>query len=77
MDTQFGLSPIGQIPIRVEDQQRAVTFYRNTLGSLFKVPGLTFFDCAGLRLLVDTLLGEKQDKQSSIILTLMSEVPHA
>jgi hypothetical protein len=38
---------------------------------------LTFFDCAGLRLLVDTLLGEKQDKQSSIILTLMSEVPHA
>ena len=45
---------IGQIHITVGDIDRAVAFYRDTLGLplLFQVPGqeMAFFDCGGVRL---------------------------
>lgn len=43
---------IGQIAIAVSDIERAVAFYRDTLGLtlLFEAPpGLAFFDCGGVR----------------------------
>ena len=46
------LSTIGQIAMAVKDLNRAVAFYRDTLGMrfLFQVPpGLAFFDCGGVR----------------------------
>jgi methylmalonyl-CoA/ethylmalonyl-CoA epimerase len=49
------LSQIGQIAINVRDVQRAVAFYRDTLGMrfLFQAPGgLAFFDCGGVRLML-------------------------
>ena len=52
----FGLGPIGQIAVPVGDIERAVAFYRDVLGMrfLFQVPpGLAFFDCAGVRLMLD------------------------
>jgi len=50
----FGLAVIGQIGITVTDVDRAVAFYRDTLGMklLFQVPGMGFFDCAGVRLML-------------------------
>lgn len=50
----FGLSSIGQIAITIADLERAVAFYRDTLGLkiLFQVPGMAFFDCAGIRLML-------------------------
>ncbi len=51
----FGLTEIGQIAINVRDLQRAVAFYRDTLGMrfLFQAPGgLAFFDCGGIRLML-------------------------
>ncbi|SPF48138.1 lactoylglutathione lyase-like domain protein [Candidatus Sulfopaludibacter sp. SbA4] len=50
----FGLAAIGQIGITVTDVDRAVAFYRDTLGMklLFQVPGMGFFDCAGVRLML-------------------------
>ena len=50
----FGLSAIGQIGITVTDLERAVAFYRDTLGMkfLFQVPGIGFFDCGGVRLML-------------------------
>lgn len=49
-----GLRRIGQIHISVDDIDRAVGFYRDTLGMpfLFQVPGasMAFFDCDGVRL---------------------------
>ena len=49
------LERIGQIAVTVEDLERAVAFYRDTLGLrlLFRAPpGLAFFDCGGVRLML-------------------------
>jgi len=51
-----GLSRIGQIAMNAHDLDRAIAFYRDALGLpfLFKAPPqLAFFDCAGVRLLLD------------------------
>jgi methylmalonyl-CoA/ethylmalonyl-CoA epimerase len=50
----FGLSTIGQIAMTVTDVDRAIAFYRDTLGMklLFQVPNMGFFDCAGVRLML-------------------------
>ncbi|HEX5578692.1 MAG TPA: VOC family protein, partial [Candidatus Limnocylindria bacterium] len=49
-----GLSSIGQVRIAVHDIDRAVAFYRDTLGMpfLFQFPGMAFFDLNGTRLMV-------------------------
>jgi predicted enzyme related to lactoylglutathione lyase len=55
MTTRFELTQIGQIAINVHDLQRAVAFYRDTLGVrfLFQAPGgLAFFDVGGVRLMI-------------------------
>jgi len=52
--TSFGLGQIGQIALTVSDIDRAVAFYRDSLGMrfLFQVPNLAFFDCDGIRLML-------------------------
>ena len=50
------LSTIGQIAMPVQDLARAIEFYRDRLGIqlLFQAPpGLAFFQCGGIRLLVE------------------------
>lgn len=50
-----GLGRLHQIAQRVHDPARATAFYRDTLGLplLFTAPpGLAFFDCAGVRLML-------------------------
>jgi len=52
----FGLAQIGQIAVPVADVARAIAFYRDVLGMRFLFqapPGLGFFDCAGVRLMLD------------------------
>ncbi len=58
-----GLAEIGQIAISVTDVNRAAAFYRDALGMkfLFEFPGLAFFDCAGVRLM---LSGAEQRAQT-------------
>jgi methylmalonyl-CoA/ethylmalonyl-CoA epimerase len=50
----LGLSTIAQFALTVADLVRATAFYRDALGMrfLFQVPGLAFFDCAGVRLML-------------------------
>jgi methylmalonyl-CoA/ethylmalonyl-CoA epimerase len=64
----FGLSAIGQIAVTVTDLDRAVTFYRDTLGMkfLFQVPNMGFFDCAGVRLMLTA--SEKPGETSNSII---------
>jgi catechol 2,3-dioxygenase-like lactoylglutathione lyase family enzyme len=65
----FGLGPIGQIAVPVRDVERAIAFYRDTLGMrfLFKAPpGLGFFDCAGVRLMLDAPAGAQAGNGSVI-----------
>jgi methylmalonyl-CoA/ethylmalonyl-CoA epimerase len=55
-EQSFGLSTIGQIAIPVNELDRAIAFYRDALGMRFLFqapPGLAFFDCAGVRLMLD------------------------
>lgn len=49
------LNRIGQIALAVRDVDRAEAFYQNTLGlrRLYRFGDLTFFDCAGVRLLLE------------------------
>jgi len=60
---------IGQIAIRVHDLDRAINFYRDVLGLkfLFRAPNLGFFDCGGVRLMLDTPEDKSADHPSSIL----------
>ena len=64
------LSQIGQISVPVSDVDRAIAFYRDMLGMrfLFKAPpGLGFFDCAGVRLMLDGPAKAQANNYSSVI----------
>ena len=52
--TAFSLSEIGQIGLAIQDVARSVEFYRDKLGVrlLFQMPGMAFFDCNGIRLML-------------------------
>ena len=68
--TNFGLAQIGQIAVPVSDIERAIAFYRDTLGMrlLFQAPpGLAFFDCAGVRLMLDAPAKAQAGNFSSVI----------
>jgi methylmalonyl-CoA/ethylmalonyl-CoA epimerase len=51
----LNVSQIGQIALPTRDVDRAEAFYGEKLGlrKLFRFGDLTFFDCAGVRLLVE------------------------
>jgi methylmalonyl-CoA/ethylmalonyl-CoA epimerase len=51
----LNLSQIGQIALAVADTDRAEAFYEKVIGlrKLYRFGDLSFFDCAGVRLLLD------------------------
>jgi methylmalonyl-CoA/ethylmalonyl-CoA epimerase len=52
-----GIARIHQLSMRVHDVDRAVRFYRDTLGVPFLFaapPRMAFFDCDGVRLMLST-----------------------
>ncbi|MGH2458211.1 MAG: VOC family protein [Chloroflexota bacterium] len=65
----LGLSQIGQIAVTAHDLDRAVAFYRDRLGMrfLFQAPGLAFFDCAGVRLMLSAPERPELDHPGSVI----------
>ena len=73
------LSVIGQIAVPVTDLERAVTFYRDTLGMkfLFQVPNLAFFDCAGVRLMLDIPEDGSGERGSSVIYFKVDDIQSA
>lgn len=76
----FGLEEIGQIAVPVSDIDRAIAFYRDILGMrfLFKAPpGLGFFDCNGVRLLLDAPVKKQEKNYSSIIYYKVSDLQSA
>ena len=65
-----GITRLGQIQIRTYDVERAADFYERILGLklLFKAPpGLAFFDCGGVRLMLDRPEKQEFDHASSIL----------
>ena len=66
----IGISRLGQVQIATKDVERAADFYENVLGLklLFKAPpGLAFFDCGGVRLMLDRPEKPEFDHPSSIL----------
>jgi catechol 2,3-dioxygenase-like lactoylglutathione lyase family enzyme len=53
--SEIKLDKIGQIAVNVVDLDTAVAFYRDTLGMKysFQVPGMAFFECTGVRVLLN------------------------
>jgi len=74
----FGLARIGQIAITAKDLDRAVAFYRDTLGMqfLFRVPNLAFFDC-GVRLMLSNPESEEFDHPASVIYYQVDDLQQA
>jgi len=68
--TSPGVTRLGQVQIRTHDVERAAEFYEKILGLklLFKAPpGLAFFDCGGVRLMLDRPEKPEFDHASSIL----------
>jgi methylmalonyl-CoA/ethylmalonyl-CoA epimerase len=79
-NNNFGLNVIGQIAVPVSDVERAIAFYRDVLGMkfLFKAPpGLGFFDCNGVRLLLDEPAKRQSENRSSIIYYKVDDIQSA
>jgi methylmalonyl-CoA/ethylmalonyl-CoA epimerase len=73
----FGLNEIGQIAVPVSDIDRAIAFYRDVLGMRFLFqapPGLGFFDCNGVRLMLDAPAKIQSKNYSSIIYYKVSDL---
>ena len=72
-----GLSRIGQISMNARDFDRAVTFYRDTLGLRFLFtapPHLALFDCDGVRLLLDMPEDKEFDHPGSILYFAVDDI---
>src|SRR5579863_5588617 len=68
--TGIGITRLGQIAINAKDVERAAAFYEDMLGLklLFKAPpSLAFFDCGGVRLMLDRAEKPEFDHPSSVL----------
>lgn len=65
----LGISGLGQIAITVHNLDRATAFYRDKLGLrlLFTAGKLAFFDCGGVRLMLDIPEKPEFDHPSSVL----------
>jgi methylmalonyl-CoA/ethylmalonyl-CoA epimerase len=68
--TGIGITQLGQVAINAKDVERAAAFYQDKLGLrlLFKAPpGLAFFDCGGVRLMLSGAEKPELDHPSSVL----------
>jgi methylmalonyl-CoA/ethylmalonyl-CoA epimerase len=75
-----GISRVGQIAINAHDVDRAAAFYQNALGLklLFKAPpGLAFFDCGGVRLMLTRPEKPEFDHPGSILYFAVPDIQAA
>lgn len=77
--TAIGISRIGQIAINVYDPARATRFYRDVLGLpfLFSAGDLVFFDCGGVRLMLERAEKPEFDHPSSILYFAVADIAEA
>jgi methylmalonyl-CoA/ethylmalonyl-CoA epimerase len=76
----IGISRIGQIAINAHDVERATGFYQDMLGLklLFKAaPGLAFFDCGGVRLMLTRPEKSEFDHPGSILYFAVPDIQAA
>jgi methylmalonyl-CoA/ethylmalonyl-CoA epimerase len=70
------ITGIGQIAVNVQDLARATAFYRDTLGMrlLYEFPGLAFFDCGGVRLMLARAEKPEFDHPASTIYYRVADI---
>ena len=76
----ISLGAIGQIAVNAHDLERAVAFYKDTLGlkHLFSVPPkMAFFDCGGVRLMLAIPERPDLDHPSSILYFKVEDIKQA
>src|SRR6202171_3505764 len=76
----IGISRLGQIAINAHDVERAAAFYQDALGLklLFKAPpGLAFFDCGGVRLMLTRPEKPEFDHPSSVLYFAVPDIQAA
>jgi methylmalonyl-CoA/ethylmalonyl-CoA epimerase len=74
------LSTIGQIAMPVRDLARAIAFYRDRLGMRFLFqapPQLAFFDCDGVRLMLDVPEDKEFARHGSVLYFKVSDIDRA
>jgi methylmalonyl-CoA/ethylmalonyl-CoA epimerase len=74
------ITKVGQIQIRTHDVERAADFYEKVLGLklLFKAPpGLAFFECNGVRLMLDRPEKPEFDHAASILYFAVPDIKAA
>ncbi len=74
------IKKIGQIAIPVQDMDTAIAFYRDKLELeyLFSAPpGLAFFMCGDVRLMLESNTEVKQELHSSVIYFRVSDIHQA
>src|SRR2546422_10612611 len=77
---QFGLSAIGQIFVRAKDLDRAVRFYRDTLGMSFLFqapPQMALFQCGVTTVLLGAPAAPDLDHAASLIYYLVPDIASA
>jgi methylmalonyl-CoA/ethylmalonyl-CoA epimerase len=79
MTTGIGINRVGQIAITVHDINRATAFYRDKLGLkfLFTAGNLAFFDCGGVRLMLDIPEKAEFNHPSSILYFTVPDIAGA
>lgn len=70
------ITGIGQIAVNVKDLARATEFYRDKLGMhlLYEFPGLAFFDCGGVRLMLARAEKPEFDHPTSTIYYRVADI---
>jgi len=78
--TGIGITRLGQIAVNARDVERAAAFYEDKLGLklLFKAPpGLAFFDCSGVRLMLERAEKPEFDHPSSVLYFAVPDIQAA
>jgi methylmalonyl-CoA/ethylmalonyl-CoA epimerase len=76
----IGITHLGQIALNAKDVERAAAFYQDKLGLklLFKAPpGLAFFDCSGVRLMLSRADKPEFDHPSSVLYFAVPDIQGA
>lgn len=75
----MNLSAIGQISMTAHDPARATAFYRDVLGLrfLFSAGTLSFFDCQGVRLMLDVPRVPEFDHPGSVLYFRVDDIQEA
>jgi methylmalonyl-CoA/ethylmalonyl-CoA epimerase len=78
--TGIGITHLGQIAVNAKDVERAAAFYQDKLGLklLFKAPpGLAFFDCGRVRLMLSGAERPEFDHPSSVLYFAVPDIQGA